>query len=263
MSTTLRLVAILGVLAAPAAAQAQAAPADSVLAAITARGWELVRYDIAAWHGGDALEALKPDMREINASFARVGPRGKWEVVYGRLTEKKDTFFVTYRAVQFGPDSQFAATRVAVPEPDIAAQREMALDFQIAQQDFGPVTRPYNAAILPAPAGGFWVYLLPAQTDPRNFPLGGDVRYWIVNGAIVAKVRFHTAILDRPTPTPGGGQQLVAMMHTSFDSLPSETDVFVVLRRVPKLPEVVATKNFNYQIAVDGTIKWARAARGP
>src|ERR1017187_2638702 len=253
-------VPLAALLAMPVAAQSPSPPADSTLVAITARGRLLLQYDIAAWHGGDAVAALQPTPGEITVSFAQRTPTGWWEVLYGRLSEKKDTFLVTYRAVQTNADSQFSATRLPVPAPELGAPRQQAMAVDSALQDFGHANRPYNSYILPAPQGGFWVYLLPAQTDPRSFPLGGDVRYRITNGtAIVEKVRFHNVIFDRPMPATTGADKLVAMMHTSFDSLPSESDVFVVLRRSPHLPEIVATKNFNYQIAVDGTITWAPA----
>jgi hypothetical protein len=256
----MRAVPLVALLALPVAAQSPSPPADSTLAGITARGRQLLQYDIAAWHGGDAVMALQPKPGEITVSFARLVADNKWEVSYGRLNETKDAFLVTYRAVQTDADSAFTATHLAVPIAERFGYVLRARSIETALQDFGTTTRPYNSYVLPDLKGGFYVYLLPAQTSPRSFPLGGDVRYRIVNGTtIVEKVRFHNAILDRPMPTPAGGDKLVAMMHTSFDSLPSESDVFVVLRRFPKLPEFVATAHFNYQIAVDGTITWAPA----
>ncbi len=183
-------------------------------------------------------------------------------VYYGRLSTGKDTFYITFRADQVDADSGFTASHLTTPAPTTGVLREMALAFETAQHQFGNVSRPYNSYVLPAPAGGFWVYFLPAQVDPRSFPLGGDIRYRIVDGTTIAdSVRFHHAILDRQTRTPPNGDMRVASAHTSFDSLPSETDVFVVLRQFPHLPELVATKNFIYQIAVDGTITWVRTGQ--
>jgi hypothetical protein len=251
MISPLRPLALYVLFAAPAVSQTAVQRTDSTLSAITARGRLLLAYDIAAWHGGDALQALKPAPGDVNASFARRMPSGRWEVIYGRLTSTKDTFYITYRATQTDADSQFTAAKLPAPLADVGVQREMALAFETAQHDFGKITRPYNSYVLPAEGGGFWVYLLPAQTDPRVFPLGGDVRYQITGGTTIAeKVRLHNAILDRQA-VPANA---VAMMHTSFDSLPSETDVFVVLRRFPKIPEVVATKKVNYEIGIDGSI---------
>src|SRR5439155_24775462 len=38
---------------------------------------------------------------------------------------------------------------------------------------------PYNVAVLPARAEQLYVYLYPAQTGARLYPLGGDVRYLV------------------------------------------------------------------------------------
>ena len=253
------LLLVFALVTAPAAAQLPTPPADSVLAAITARGRMLQQYDIAAWHGGDAIAALNPAPGEATASFAVRKTDGSWELIYGRLSGKKDTFYVTLNATQAG-DSTFTASRFAKPTPGSARLREMALAFETAQRQFGKVDRPYNSYILPAPAGGFWVYLLPAQTNPASFPLGGDIRYRIVNGTTIAdSVRFHRTILNRQTGTQSNGGAQVASIHTSFDSLPSESDVFVVLRQFPRLPEIVATRDFTYEIATNGTITWVRS----
>jgi hypothetical protein len=243
-----------------ASAQLPTPPSDSTLAAISARGRTLLQYDIAAWHGGDAVMALKPAPGEVTASFARRNPDGSWAVYYGRLSAAKDTFYITLRADQVDADSGFTASRLATPGPTTGVLREMALALETATHQFGKINRPYNSYVVPAPAGGFWVYFLPAQTDTRAFPLGGDIRYRITDGTqIVDSVRFHHAILERQTAVRPNGETQVASVHTSFDSLPSETDVFVVLRQFPRLPEIVVTKNFYYQVAIDGTITWVRS----
>ena len=254
--------ALVALVAAAVPVHGQTPPTDSTLAAITARGRMLQQYDIAAWHGGDAIMALHPQPGEVTVSVAVRNPDGSWLVNYGRLSEKKDTFYITYRATQVNADSVFTAARFAAPLPQVGALREMALAIETATRQFGRVNRPYNSYIVPAPAGGYWVYFLPAQTDSRTFPLGGDIRYRILGGTTIAdSARFHRTILERVTGTAPDGSKQVASFHTSFDSLPSETDVFVVLRQSPKLPELVATKNFTYQIDIDGTITWVRAGQ--
>lgn len=260
MPTSYRLVLLLAGLAAPVTAQLPAPPADSTLAAISARGRMLQQYDIAAWHGGDAIMALQPKPGEVTVAVSYRLPDGTWQVNYGRLSERKDTFYVTYRAVQVNADSAFTASRFAAPLPLVGLIREMAVAMEVAQRQFGKVARPYNSYVIWAPKG-VWVYMLPAQTDTRSFPLGADARYHVVDGVIADSVRFHRTILERQTALrPNGGAQ-VASIHTSFDSLPSETDVFVVLRQFPRLPELVATKNFTYQIGVDGVITWVRSGQ--
>ncbi|HEY4320385.1 MAG TPA: 6-bladed beta-propeller [Gemmatimonadales bacterium] len=261
MPLTFKL-ALLAVATAAAPALAQTAPADSTLAAITARGRMLQQYDIAAWHGGDAIMALHPQPGEVTTSIATRNPDGSWLLNYGRLSAKKDIFYVTYRATQVDADSSFTAARFSTPLPQVGTLREMAVAMGTGTQQFGRVNRLYNSYIVPAPAGGYWVYFLPAQTSSQSFPLGGDIRYRIIHGTtIVDSARFHRTILERVTGKAQSGGTQVASGHTSFDSLPSETDVFVVLRQFPRLPELVATRNFAFQIDIDGTITWVRAAQ--
>jgi len=235
-------------------------PADSTLAGITARGRLLAQYDVAAWHGGDALGALNPAGNEISCAVARPMSDGRWEVLYGRLTAAKDTFYVRYHAMQTNADSAFTAERYPAPKVYTGVEREMAAAVQTAVADFGQPTRPYNSYVIPAGPGGFWVYLLPAQTDPRTFPHGGDVRDRVTDGGtrIVERVRFYQAVINFPTTAPPG---TVAGTHTSLDSLPSETDVFLVLRRPVRLPENVVTQHFEYEVRLDGTISWRRTGK--
>jgi hypothetical protein len=52
-------------------------------------------------------------------------------------------------------------------------------------------------------------------------------------------------------------------MHTVLTAdVPHDSDVFLVLTRSPPKPEVIGTRHFNYQVHLDGTIRWARGAGG-
>ena len=238
-------------LAAPLGAQQPTSALDSALAKVTARGRQLVAQDIAMWHGGDALMALRPTAAEVGAVVAHVLPNGRWEVLAGTLTAGRDTLVVRFRASQANADSQFVATRLDVPLRLTGVEREMAVAVAVASQDFGRVTRPFNSYVFPVGAGDFDVYFLPAQTRPDVVPHGGDVRYRITDHGtrILTKAPLHRSVLDRPN-----NPEAVAMMHTSFDSLPVETDVFLAMRRAPKLPEFVVTERWTYEVQTDGRI---------
>jgi hypothetical protein len=232
-------------------------PPDSVLRAITSRGRELVAYDIAAWHGSDAITALGVPERDLSASIARRDSTGKWELLVGRLSPARDTFFVLYRAIQHS-DSTFTAMRESHPVPFTGAERAMAVAIDTVQRQVRPGPRPYNSYVITADHG-YWVFLMPAQTDPGIFPHGGDWRARVQDGRIVALSRLHNTILDRTTPPPNA----VTMAHTSFDTLPSETDVFMVLRRAPRLSELVVTSSTDFTIDTTGRIVAApKAAPG-
>ena len=63
---------------------------EAELAQITERGRNLAAYDVAAWHGTDAVLALKPEEGSVVRYIAkRTGDR--WTVAFGRLNEARDT----------------------------------------------------------------------------------------------------------------------------------------------------------------------------
>lgn len=232
-------------------------PTDSALAGITARGRAIVAYDIAAWHGTDAVMALKPT-RQITASIARQEQTGRWKVFFGDLSATRDTMYVHYSAEQTSSDSTFLGLAHDPPLAVTGAPARMAAAIRTAVAAFGAVTRPYNAYAIPATPSGIWVYLLPAQTTLTEFPHGADARYWLdASGTrVLASHRFHRTILNLASQP-----NAVAGMHTSFDSLPAETDVFMVLRRHPSLPELISTEHYHFEVRRDGTIDWRSSKR--
>jgi len=245
-------------------AQSQpAGPTPAQLADITARGRALAAYDSAAWHGTDAVAALKPATESIRRYIARPTPAG-WVVAFGRLTAARDTFLVAYEAVHAASAGQFegfigVAHDKALVDTDYYVRAARALDT--ASADFGPVRRPYNLASLPGPQGEWWVYVFPAPTVNGVWPLGADVRYLIsADGrAILEKRRLHNTVIEftaRSLP-PQPGATIQAGTHTAvLAEIPEDTDVFHVLTRTPKVPEYVMTDHFIYRIDTDGKINF-------
>jgi hypothetical protein len=115
--------------------------------------------------------------------------------------------------------------------------------------------RPYNAAVLPADSGQFYVYLVPAQTTNGIYPLGGDARYLVSPDGtkIVEKRQLHSTILEVRSTQPGAKTEGGFHTHILTD-VPEDTDVFFVLTRNPPLPEFIGTKRGNYLINRDGLI---------
>jgi len=127
--------------------------------------------------------------------------------------------------------------------------------IDVAMKDFGGTSRAYNVAVLPAPTEQLYVYLYPAQTKARVYPLGGDVRYLLSPDGlkIVEKRQLHKTILETP---PQPGKKTVAGFHMHILSdVPEDTDVFHVLTQDPPLPEYVGTAHFVYMVMADGTIQ--------
>jgi len=240
-----------------AAAQGTTVPSDSLLAGITARGRLLAAYDQAAWHATDALLALRPDsavVQAANTMIATLQPDGRWTVRFGRLTPASDTFYVAYEALATARPDSFAIQPHAPPLPLVGPERLAATALQVALRDFGAHQRRYNSYVLPRADGTFWVYFMPAQTDPAALPHGADIRYLMAADAsrIVDKHPMHRTLLNLALP-----ENAVSGLHTVVvDDVPQDSDVFLVLARHPRRPEMIGTEHYDYAIAIDGSITW-------
>ena len=228
------------------------------LDAITARGRLLAEYDQAAWHATDAVMALHPDQSAVRGYLARRRADGLWEVVFGRLDPATSAFVIAYRAVQrSGGDTIYDARALSPREsdPDHYARAARALD--VARAAFGSASRPYNAMVIPASDQGDWfVYIVPAPTQPGVFPLGGDARYRVSpdGRTLIARRRLHNAVLEYTGRTKPNAQQVAAYHTAVLDDRPEDTDVFHVLSREPKLPEYIASQSYFFRVDLDGRI---------
>ena len=232
---------------------------SSELAAITARGRQLAEYDNASWHATDAVKALNPTEGLVERYIARKTDSG-WVVVFGRFAETKDAFLVAYEAVQSSSPDEFTVKTYNPPQKDtqffyIAAK---AIDLVMRNTSFE--RRPYNTYVLPLDSGQLYVYVLPAQTTPEVYPLGGDTRYLVsADGSeIIETRRLHKTILEVDR-SKSSSTKAVGGFHTHvLTDTPEDTDVFHVLRQTHPLPEFVGTKNGTYEVYPDGTIKRAK-----
>ena len=244
--------------------QSLTVPTDTVLAGITARGRLLAAYDQAAWHGTDAVLAIVPEStlaKVGNAMVALPQANGRWSVLFGRLTEHRDTFLLVYEARPTARPDSFTAYRHEPPRPLLGAERRAAAALRLARTDFGTPQRPYNSYVLARPDGAFWVYFLPAQTDFREFPHGADMRYLVDSAGqtIQEKHPMHRALLNLALP-----DSAVLGYHTVLvDDVPQDSDVFLVLVRRPRKHELIATAHYDYEIALDGSITWRVGDRTP
>lgn len=235
-------------------------PTRDSLAAISYRGRLLWEYDAASWIASDSITARRPVAGTISGYVARQhGDR--WEVAFGHLSAGRDTFHVAYEARQRQDEPNvFDVVALSPARADTSYYARAARAMEVARADFGPQSRPYNAAVLERPNGMMWVYLMPAQLRAGVYPLGGDVRYLFpADGrAFVAKRRLHNAIIEAAPPPPSA-DRVAARTHTAvLDDIPEDTDVFHVLAREPSVPEYVVTESFIYVIAPNGSIQLAR-----
>src|SRR5689334_3565478 len=248
------LMASAGIAVQLAAGQEVTPSAKEELAAITERGRLLYEYDQAAWHASDAVQMANPRNVEGQRYIAKK-EAGKWTVVFGKLNEDRTRFGISYEADEQVTLRQFAVRQEAAERQDEGFFLYAARAIEAAMKDFGATARPYNVAVLPATADQLYVYLYPAQTKARVYPLGGDVRYLVSPDGtkILEKRQMHKTILETG---PVAGKEVVSGFHTHvLSDLPEDTDVFHVLTQDPPLPEFVGTPHFTYKVNTDGTIQ--------
>lgn len=255
---TLAILCEIGLLATSGAASANAQkvepPSAEELMAITARGILLNEYDQAAWHASDAVQTANPKTVEGQRWIAKK-ENERWTVAFGKLSTDKSAFEIHYEAVQQAKQQEFVVKEQTPLKADKGFYLFAARAIEVALADSRGEKRPYNYAVLLAPQDQLYVYVYPAQTKPRVYPLGGDVRYLVsADGTkILEKRQMHKSILEsRP---PDKGKKLAAGFHTHvLSDLPEDTDIFHVLTQDPRLPEMVGTPHFLYQVRVDGII---------
>jgi len=226
---------------------------EAELAQITERGRNLAAYDVAAWHGSDAVMALQPAEGSVVRYIAKRTGDG-WTVAFGRLNEKRDKFLINYEAIQGSTPKEFKASKLAPAKEDAGFFLFAARAFDTSLADFKGEARPYNVAVLPAPSNQLYVYVLPAQTQNGIYPLGGDVRYLISEDGlkIIEKRQMHKAIIEFSM-----AEGVKAGFHTAImDQIPEDSDVFHVLARTPSVPEYIGTKDFVYYIEANGNARY-------
>lgn len=247
--------------AAPASPSPLPAPATAdQLAQITARGRALQAYDQAAWHGSDAAEAVaKGETTGLEMFVAQKTATG-WAVDFGKLDASGKSFATVYEAVS--PDGlHFTAQRFAPPRQDTGFLVAAAHAIKAAEGRFLFARGfKYNVAALPAADGKLYVYLYPAQTLARIFPIGGDARYtFSADGlSMLEEHRMHKSVLavDADAGVPAGSHT-VAGFHTDVvENIPQDTDVFHVLARTPAIPDYVSALGYLYKIDTDGSIEY-------
>jgi hypothetical protein len=244
----------------PSKGQEAIAPTSGELAAITERGRLLYEYDQAAWHASDAVQMANPKNVEGQRYIAKK-ENGKWTVVFGKLNEDRSRFAISYEADEQATLRQFVVKQESAERQDEGFFLYAARAIELAMKDFGVANRPYNVAVLPAPADQLHVYLYPTQTKARVYPLGGDMRYLVsADGTkILEKRPMHKTIIET---APQSGKRTAAGFHTHvLSDQPEDTDVFHVLTQDPPVPEFVATTHFMYQVSTDGTVEMRKTRK--
>jgi hypothetical protein len=225
---------------------------------ITRRGRILAAYDLVSWHATDAIMALQPRTGLIEGYLARQKPDALWEVVFGKLTARSDSFAIAFRAVQkVANATTFTTYEMRPPSTEGEYFARAARALYLCRADLGPVSRPYNAMVIPVIGEtGWYVYFVPAPTVTGVWPHGGDQRYRVsADGrSILERRRMHIDVLDVVVPRRDSAS-LVALTHTAvLDDRPEDTDVFLVLTRQPRVEEIVVSRSYYFVIDTTGRI---------
>jgi len=216
-------------------------------------------YDQVAWHGSDAVNALRVALKDttrfaIEAYVAEQTPDG-WRLLYGELSPARDTFRVSYEATRGSVDTTYTARHIVPARADAGQSLAAARAALLARTTFGSIERPYNTIVIPQ-ANQWLAYMLPASTD-AGWVLGADTRYLVsADGQTVLNARrLHNGIMEFPMTRPGQAVP-VSGVHTDVrDNVPEDSDVFFVLTRMPRIPEIVATEVFVYRIDATGHVR--------
>src|SRR5215472_546383 len=238
-----------------AAPQEAVLPTEEELAAISQRGRLLYEYDQAAWHATDAVQMANPKAVEGQRYVAKKED-GKWRVVFGKLNDNGSRFDISYEADEQATLRAFEVRKEPAERQDEGFFLFAERAIEVAMKDFGGANPPYNIAVFPGPHEQLSVYLYPAQTKARVYPLGGDVRYLVsADGMrILEKRQMHKTIIENPPSRKV--RKVVVGYHTHvLSEQPEDTDVFHVLTQDPPVPEMILTPHFMYKVMTDGTIQ--------
>jgi hypothetical protein len=231
--------------------QSEKPPSVDELAEIAARGHSLAEYDQAAWHAGDAVEALHPDAAKVQIYVARKFPTG-WIVAFGNFDPSHSRFLISYEAKQDANPTEFSVVKHDPVVEDTDSNFHAALAVQTALKDFNVnphPNRPYNISVLPEKTGYWYVYAIPGQQKSDVLPYGGDLRYTISgDGAkIVDRRQMHKTVHEESLPTDGSRPNLGYHTHILRD-VPEDSDIFYAMTRKAQQGEWVATENYVYEI---------------
>ena len=185
------------------------------------------------------MQAKQPKEGSVLRYIARKIDK-RWVVAFGRLNEKQEKFLIAYEATQGDKPDVFNVKEMTPPKEDtgfyLSAAKAIDTSLKDFMDHFEGEQRPYNVAVLPAKKGQVWVYLVPAPTKPKVWPLGADVRYLISanDTKIVEKGQLHKSVIEVEPPKQEGNEPVAGSIHTHvLSETPEDTDVFHVLTRKP------------------------------
>lgn len=230
-------------------------------------GWSLYAYDQAAWHGTDAVMPLvQADPEQADArvrGYVVEEMETGWRVAFGRLSADSSAFLSAYEGVLDSASQVVSAEAFDVPIERTGFLLDAFIARSLAFERYEkPFEVTYNTAVLPAPDGGLYAYVLPAQPAFNAYYVGADVRYRYdpESRALTDSTRLHDGIIAydlREEPLINTFMQV----DTLPLGVPSGTDVFYAMSR-PSAPSEsgmkpihrIETSTHVFQMGPRGTV---------
>jgi hypothetical protein len=220
---------------------------------LTAWGRWLYAYDRVCWIATDSVLASHPDSTKLGIYIA-LQLETQWVVAFGRMDSNHFMFSYEFAFDTAGIMAAKTVHAQPVEAPELWYHAAHAI--QTCGAAFGPRSHPFNPMILPQADGTWSVYFVPAETSDDTVYIGSDVRYTVSADGRTIKdtTKFHASLLAMPKPGPDS--QLQALVHShAILPIPSETDVYYVLRQRPRLPHFIGAGKQVFAIEPDGRIR--------
>ena len=236
----------------------EARPSEDELTQIRNAGRWLALYEIVCNRTDDALAAAGASIERGPCLAQRTG--AGWSVTYGQWRNEGFEQRAVVRLNSSREVTDVDTTASTVREGwAYEFERAASVGRSEAQNKLGALTESHAYGVIVAAYP--WhdtvltTYVFP---DPENETvLGGDVRVEVDadTGSILGSQRLHNEVI----PMSGSPQNARASVSTAVRTcVPTETDVFMVLRREPRIPHIVVAEAWIYGIEPNGEVKVLR-----
>jgi len=225
---------------------------ESQLANITSRGYDLYNYDVSCWLASDTLVTYHPDNERLGQFLAKDND-SVWTVYFGKSSQDQNSFIIAYEISLSKMMKILSVKEYKEGKRDSSWLMRASKAITLTKLDFGKQNLTYNYYVFPDTSQNILVYYIPAKTNNKETPLGGDVRYIVSkDGSNILRItRLHKSVIMMPQPVEGA----MAGMHSHIIiKTPVETDVFFVLSQRPRLPHYIFSDNGMYIVKSDGEI---------
>lgn len=237
----------------------EARPSEEELTRIRTAGRWLALYEIVCDRADDALAAAGASV-DRGPCLARKSRTG-WGVAYGQWRDGGG--FAQRAAVRLNSSREVTGvdTTASMAREGWAYEfgRAASIGRREAQNQLGALTESHTYGVIvaayPWDDTVLTTYVFPDPDDETV--LGRDVRVEIDarTGAVQGSQRLHNGVVSMSDFPQDSRASVLTAVRTC---VPTETDVFMVLRRDPPMPHIVIAETWIYGIEPNGEVKVLR-----